>query len=60
MLDDHDDRIADFICCLQVLIEDQDRDSPAESSMSVPPLGRQVDCVKRKIIGVTPGWMWLN
>ena len=51
-LDDHDDRIADFIGRLQVLIEDKDGDSPTESTTSALLLGKQLDRVKRKIIWV--------
>ena len=40
MLDDHDDRIADCIGHLQVLIEDKDGDSPTESTTSATLLGK--------------------
>ena len=52
MLHDHDDRIADFIGRLQVLIKDKNGGSPAECTMSTPPLEKQLDRVKQKIIGV--------
>ena len=51
-LDDHDDRIADFVGRLQDLVEDKDGDAPAESTTSAPPLGKQLDRIKRKIAGV--------
>ena len=40
-LDDHDDRIADFIGRLQVLIEIKDDEFSVEATTSTSPLGKQ-------------------
>ena len=51
-LDDHDDKIADFISRPQVLVEKKVSEPVEESVTTTLPLGRQLDRIKRKITGV--------
>ena len=51
-LDNHDDRIADIIGRLLILIEDKDDGSPAASTTSAQPLGKQLDRFGQKNCGV--------
>ena len=50
--DDHDDRIADYIGRLQVLVKDKEDEPRTPSVASTPPLGKQLDRISRKITGV--------
>ena len=59
-LDDHDDKITDFISRLQFLVENK-ASEPAEVSVTTtPPLGRQLERIKRKTTGVLELWTQLN
>ena len=52
-LDDHDDKITDFVSHLQLLAQKRVSELVKESVTTTPPaLGRQLDCIKRKITGV--------
>ena len=51
-LNNHDDRVTDFTDRLQVLLAKRDAVPPVDSATSTPPLGKQLDRIKRKIIGV--------
>ena len=51
-MDDHDNKIADFISRLQTLVEIKVRNSPEKIVTSTLPLWRQLDCIKPKITRV--------
>ena len=49
MLDDHDDKIIEFMDCLQAFVSN-DADGPVETAMNVSSMTLQLDCLMCKVL----------